>query len=113
MTASMTVSIEAVIASGLPRDSNRSQSPVALPVPELEGLLARLAMRDNHTLAPRRQPKPKRASIIRQAGVFQLCSKAMQRVFDPYRPELHYMRGPGPKWHEKHARKRSSSEVQS
>jgi hypothetical protein len=24
-------------------------------------------------------------------------------VFDPYRPELHYMRGPGPKWHEKHA----------
>jgi hypothetical protein len=25
-------------------------------------------------------------------------------VFDPYRPELHYMRGPGPKWREKHAR---------
>jgi hypothetical protein len=23
---------------------------------------------------------------------------------DPYRPELHYMRGPGPKWREKHAR---------
>ena len=22
---------------------------------------------------------------------------------DNYRPELHYMRGPGPKWHEKHA----------
>ena len=22
---------------------------------------------------------------------------------DPYRPELHYMRGPGPKWREKHA----------
>ena len=21
---------------------------------------------------------------------------------DPYRPELHYMRGPGPKWHAKH-----------
>ena len=21
-----------------------------------------------------------------------------------YRPELHYMRGPGPKWREKHAR---------
>lgn len=20
----------------------------------------------------------------------------------PYRPELHYMRGPGPKWHAKH-----------
>jgi hypothetical protein len=23
-------------------------------------------------------------------------------LLDPYRPELHYMRGPGPKWHEKH-----------
>ena len=23
-------------------------------------------------------------------------------VRDSYRPELHYMRGPGPKWHEKH-----------
>ena len=24
-------------------------------------------------------------------------------MFDPYRPELHYMRGPGPKWRAKHA----------
>jgi hypothetical protein len=24
--------------------------------------------------------------------------------FDPYRPELHYMRGPGPKWRAKPAR---------
>ncbi len=24
-------------------------------------------------------------------------------IFDPYRPELHYMRGPGPKCHEKRA----------
>jgi hypothetical protein len=23
-------------------------------------------------------------------------------TFDHYHPELHYMRGPGPKWHEKH-----------
>jgi hypothetical protein len=23
-------------------------------------------------------------------------------LFDPYRPELHYMRGPGPKWRAKH-----------
>ncbi|HXW27256.1 MAG TPA: hypothetical protein VEK73_21095 [Xanthobacteraceae bacterium] len=23
-------------------------------------------------------------------------------MLHPYRPELHYMRGPGPKWHEKH-----------
>ena len=26
-------------------------------------------------------------------------------LFDPYRRELHYMRGPGPKWREKHARR--------
>lgn len=25
-----------------------------------------------------------------------------QCLFDSYRPERHYMRGPGPKWHEKH-----------
>ena len=25
-------------------------------------------------------------------------------LFDPYRPELHYMRGPGPKWRAKHER---------
>ena len=34
-----------------------------------------------------------------------------QDIFDPYRPELHYMRGPGPKWRKKHglaARKRHS-----
>jgi len=24
------------------------------------------------------------------------------RLHDPYRPELHYMRGPGPKWRAKH-----------
>jgi hypothetical protein len=25
-------------------------------------------------------------------------------LFDFYRPELHYMRGPGPKWREKQSR---------
>ena len=29
-------------------------------------------------------------------------------IFDPYHPELHYMRGPGPKWREKHGRKKHS-----
>jgi len=27
----------------------------------------------------------------------------IERMRDPYRPERHYMRGPGPKWHAKHA----------
>ncbi len=26
----------------------------------------------------------------------------LARAFNPYRPELHYMRGPGPAWHAKH-----------
>jgi hypothetical protein len=25
-------------------------------------------------------------------------------ICDPYRPEKHYMRGPGPKWHAKNGR---------
>ena len=33
------------------------------------------------------------------ANVLQSLARAL---FDPYRPELHYMRGPGPKWHAKH-----------
>ena len=28
--------------------------------------------------------------------------KLTSSLLDPYRPELHYMRGPGPKWREKH-----------
>ena len=27
--------------------------------------------------------------------------RTFTRPFDSYRPELHYMRGPGPKWHAK------------
>jgi hypothetical protein len=27
----------------------------------------------------------------------------MRELTDSYRPELHYMRGPGPKWREKHS----------
>ena len=27
----------------------------------------------------------------------------MGRLLESYRPELHYMRGPGPKWHAKHS----------
>lgn len=29
-------------------------------------------------------------------------SKLIRSTRDNYRPELHYMRGPGPKWHAKH-----------
>jgi hypothetical protein len=26
----------------------------------------------------------------------------LEAIFSPYRPELHYMRGPGPKWRARH-----------
>jgi len=34
---------------------------------------------------------------------FADVARTFKALFDPYRPELHYMRGPGPKWHAKHA----------
>ena len=43
----------------------------------------------------------------RYTTALRIADKARQfaRFFsDTYRPELHYMRGPGPKWREKHAR---------
>ena len=33
-----------------------------------------------------------------------LIRRILRTVFVSYRPELHYMRGPGPKWREKHTR---------
>jgi len=34
--------------------------------------------------------------------VADLWRELVRGLFDPYRPELHYMRGPGPKWRAKH-----------
>jgi hypothetical protein len=31
-----------------------------------------------------------------------LLQGVIRDMLDPYRPEQHYMRGPGPKWHAKH-----------
>jgi hypothetical protein len=36
------------------------------------------------------------------AAEFADVVRLFKSLFDPYRPELHYMRGPGPKWHAKH-----------
>jgi hypothetical protein len=42
--------------------------------------------------------------------VIQRWQQQIARLCHPYRPELHYMRGPGPKWREKHGM--SSSALQ-
>jgi hypothetical protein len=44
------------------------------------------------------QPKTWHPAVV--AGALR---KVVNGLFDPYRPELHYMRGPGPRWREKHA----------
>jgi hypothetical protein len=40
------------------------------------------------------------SSLFRTIGM--LWRTLAKDIADPYRPELHYMRGPGPKWREKH-----------
>jgi hypothetical protein len=49
----------------------------------------------------RAQPSssPLRRSLSRIVTKWQ---RLIAIASDPYRPELHYMRGPGPKWHAKH-----------
>jgi len=43
-----------------------------------------------------------KAPSLRRTAAALLHSIAKD-LFDPYRPELHYMRGPGPRWRAKHA----------
>ena len=44
---------------------------------------------------------PKNSSVRRALSA--MAHTLFRDMFDPYRPERHYMRGPGPKWHAKHA----------
>ena len=55
-----------------------------------------MATRRVRISAARRTP----GVIAEIADLFRSLALAL---FDPYRPELHYMRGPGPKWRAKHA----------
>ena len=41
--------------------------------------------------------------IALSAAGLDVWRRLRQGMFDSYRPELHYMRGPGPKWRAKHA----------
>jgi hypothetical protein len=41
-------------------------------------------------------------------GIKMRCSKLIVNACDPYRPERHYMRGPGPKWFVRHGAYQSS-----
>jgi hypothetical protein len=53
-------------------------------------------------------PAPSEAADARQAGLIdeikEFWRQFFVQAFSPYRPELHYMRGPGPAWRAKHGR---------
>ncbi len=49
--------------------------------------------------------QPQKRSSRKAPGLakdFSDLGRALRSLFDPYRPERHYMRGPGPRWHAKH-----------
>ena len=49
-------------------------------------------------------------SVVKSAGLMEVAQTwrtLTHDLADPYRPELYYMRGPGPKWREKHSNDRS------
>ena len=59
-----------------------------------------MAMIDSATLSA---PAANRAGHPKPfAELFAFWRAFFARAFDPYRPELHYMRGPGPAWRAKH-----------
>jgi hypothetical protein len=39
---------------------------------------------------------------LRLNGMVTRWHRLIKNACNPYRPELHYMRGPGPKWHAKY-----------
>ena|SRR5882757_499496 len=41
-------------------------------------------------------------SAVGLVAVVESWRRLKKGICDPYRPELHYMRGPGPKWRETH-----------
>ena len=45
------------------------------------------------------------------ARIAEKTRRLTHDLFDTYRPELHYMRGPGPKWQEKHGQPLATTEV--
>jgi hypothetical protein len=47
-------------------------------------------------------PAPGRAGQSGLSGLKAFWRSFFTTAFHPYRPELHYMRGPGPAWHAKY-----------
>jgi hypothetical protein len=41
---------------------------------------------------------PRHLVSLRSLALVTAFRRLLRDAFDPYRPEVHYMRGPGPKW---------------
>jgi hypothetical protein len=59
------------------------------------------------TLRPSRQAADAVFAAVGLAVMAEIWRSWSKELFGAYRPERHYMRGPGPKWHEKHAQEDS------
>ena len=53
-------------------------------------------------MATARKPVRRTHEASGFTGNFAELMRSLRTLVDPYRPEQHYMRGPGPKWHAKH-----------
>ncbi len=53
------------------------------------------------SLSPAAARGDRRPGLLHEIRAF--WRKFAGMAFNPYRPELHYMRGPGPAWRAKHA----------
>ena len=49
------------------------------------------------------RPLPCEDGMRLWSEILQVEDTLFRKIFNHYRPELHYMRGPGPKWLEKHS----------
>ena len=50
-------------------------------------------------------------ATIMAMGIADRMQRVKLSLFDSYHPELHYMRGPGPKWREKHGQMPVTAEL--
>ena len=80
------------LAAAALRHGEDGERPVSARRPEPDVTLASALWQPAARLVPRLRTKMTRAWHVATHG-----------LFDPYRPEQHYMRGPGPKWRAKHA----------
>ena len=65
---------------------------------EAKRYVGRKGARETHVRArPSSTPLCQRLKVIMTRWL-----RLIQIASNPYRPELHYMRGPGPKWHAKY-----------